>query len=125
MVIHGVAIDALVDSGSTHSFSPRSPPRAWSRSQTTAGSHGGRQRVANNERVPTSGVCKAVSVTIGDGSIRPRPVHHPLGRFELVFGCDLLRTLGQILWDLERLSMAFWRHDHCVKWYGVSAKAWS
>jgi hypothetical protein len=45
-----------------------------------------------------------------------------LGGYELVLGCEWLRTLGPILWDFARLSMAFWRDDHNVHWNGVNAK---
>jgi hypothetical protein len=36
--------------------------------------------------------------------------------YEVVPGCNWLRTLGPIIWNFDLLSMAFWCHDHRVKW---------
>jgi hypothetical protein len=39
----------------------------------------------------------------------------------MVMGCNWLHTLGPIVWDFSRLSMAFWWLDHRVKWTGLGA----
>jgi hypothetical protein len=41
--------------------------------------------------------------------------------YEMVMGCNWLHTLGPIVWDFSRLSMAFWWLDHRVKWTGLGA----
>lgn len=46
----------------------------------------------------------------------------PLHGFDIVLGCEWLRTLGPILWDLTKLSMTFWRHDHRVTRLGIHAE---
>jgi len=43
----------------------------------------------------------------------------PLGDYELVLGCQWLKTLGPILWDFDLRSMAFWRDGHQVRWVGA------
>lgn len=34
-----------------------------------------------------------------------------------------MHTLGPILWDLNRLEMLFWHHNHIVHWKGIGAKS--
>lgn len=77
--------------------------------------------MANGERIPSAGVCTATTITIGDERFTIDIYIIPLGGYELILGCQWLRTLGPIIWDFEVKSMAFWRTDHRVKWYGVGA----
>jgi hypothetical protein len=77
--------------------------------------------VANGDRVSSDGVCKQVSVTIGEERFFIDLYVLPLDDYELVLGCRWLKTLGPILWDFERHSMAFWRGAHRVKWRGLDA----
>lgn len=109
----------LVDSGSTHSFVAADTARRLGlqpepRPVLTVG-------VANGDRVPCDGVCKHVSVMLDKEEFTMDLYVLPLGGFDLVLGCDWLRTLGPILWNFEHLSMAFWRGNHTVKLIGVNA----
>jgi hypothetical protein len=39
-----------------------------------------------------------------------------LAGYEMVLGCQWLRTLGPVLWDFATQAMSFWRLDHPVQW---------
>jgi hypothetical protein len=96
-VVRGAAFDALVDSGSTHSFI-----------DTAAAAHLGlvpvaqpglTVGVANSDRIPSSDVCKNITVTIDQEEFAIDLYVIPLGGYGLVLGCEWLRTLGPVLWD--------------------------
>jgi hypothetical protein len=78
--------------------------------------------VPNGDRVPCAGICRNVAIFIGHEEFAVDLFVIQLGGFDIVLGCEWLRTLGPILWDLNVLSMAFWRHDHRVQWFGVNAR---
>jgi len=107
---------ALVDSGSTHCFM----------STTTAGHLGLRPTprpglsvgVANGERVPSAGVCPNTLISIAGEDFYIDIFIIPLAGYELVLGCQWLRTLGPELWDFKLKTMMSWRDDHCVRWQG-------
>lgn len=110
---------ALIDSGYTHCFLAESTALRIGlvpepRPGLTVG-------VANGECVPATGVCKAVPITIGAETFHVDVYIILLDGYELVLGCDWLRTLGPIMWDFDRRSMAFWRDGHRVKWLGLDA----
>ena len=71
--------------------------------------------------MPSSGVCTGVPVYISTEEFYIDLLMLPLHDYELVLGCHWLKTLGPILWDLERRYMVFWRHDHHVQWTGADA----
>jgi len=77
--------------------------------------------VANGDRVPTSGVCRGVSMTVEDEQFSTDLYVFPLEGYDLILDCNWLRSLGLVVWDLSKLSMKFWRHDHKVRWTGVHA----
>jgi hypothetical protein len=112
---------ALVDSGSTHCFISEHTARRLdlapiARPGLTVG-------VANGDRVPLTGVCKNVPITIIGEAFYIDLHVIDLHGYELVLGCDWLRTLGPILWDFQRQTMAFWRDDHRVQWRGSTTSA--
>ncbi|XP_022683511.1 uncharacterized protein LOC111257725 [Setaria italica] len=119
-VVQAVGLTALVDSGSTHSFI--AADTAALLGLTPEARPGLTVGVANGDRVPSAGVCRNVIVHIGQEEFYVNLFVIPLGGYELVLWCDWLRTLGPILWDFTRLSMAFWRQDHRVKWFGVNGR---
>jgi hypothetical protein len=105
---------ALVDSGSTHCFMAEHVARQLDlRPIPTAGMTVG---VANSERLPCVGVCPVLSFSIHDEVFCMDFFIIALDRYEVVLGCNWLRTLGPIIWIFDLLSMAFWRHDHRIKW---------
>ncbi|KAJ1296380.1 hypothetical protein BS78_01G295900 [Paspalum vaginatum] len=109
---------ALVDSGSTHSF--MATATAHRLGLTPAARPGLTIGVDNGDCIPSTGVCSNTRITIGEESFDIDLYVIPLDGYELVLGCDWLRTLGPILWDFEQLRMTFWRHDHQVRWRGVN-----
>jgi hypothetical protein len=105
---------ALVDSGSTHCFMAEHVARQLDlRPIPTACMTVG---VANSERLPCVGVCPVLSFSIHDEVFCMDFFIIALDRYEVVLGCNWLRTLGPIIWIFDLLSMAFWRHDHRIKW---------
>jgi hypothetical protein len=110
------ALITLVDSGSTHCFMAEHVVRCLDlRPVPTAGMTVG---VANGERMPCVGVCPMLSFTIHDEVFCMDFFVIALEGYEVVLGCNWLRTLAPIIWNFDLLSMAFWRHDHRVKWIG-------
>ncbi|CAN6198913.1 unnamed protein product [Urochloa humidicola] len=119
-VVNGTALAALVDSGSTHSFISEDTARRIG--LTPAPRPGLTVGVANGDRILSSGVCKDVTVHIGQEQFIIDLFVIPLGGYELVLGCEWLKTLGPILWDFNRLTMTFWHLNRRVKWFGINAK---
>jgi len=112
-------VRALVDSGSTHCFidsdtASRLGLRPRPRPGMTIG-------VANGDRIPCEGLCAALPVQIGDEHFAIDFYIIPLSGYQVVLGCQWLRTLGPIIWDFERRSMSFWHIDHRVHWRGLDA----
>jgi hypothetical protein len=115
--IQGAAATALVNSGSTHSFITESVARriglaSEPRPGLTVG-------VANGDRVPCSDICSGVDMVIGGQSFLMDFYIIPLDGYDVVLGCEWLRTLGPIVWDFAKLSMTCWLHDHWVHWTGI------
>lgn len=77
-----------------------------------------RVSVANGDRVPTSGLCSGLPLSISQEDFTINCYDIPLGSFDVVLGVQWLRTLGPIQWDFK-LSMSFWCVDHRVLWHGV------
>ena len=95
--IAGVPITALVDSGSTHTFMASSTAdRLGISPEPLSGVH---VKVANGERLQSSGVCRAVRVIIGGEPFNIDVFVIPLEGYELVLGYHWLRSLGSFNWD--------------------------
>jgi hypothetical protein len=110
---------ALVDSGSTHCFMAEHVARQLDlRPVPTADMTVG---VANSERLPCIGVCPALSFSIHGEVFCMDFFVIVLDGYEVVLRCNWLCTLGPIIWNFDLLNMAFWRHDHRVKWIGEVA----
>ena len=45
----------------------------------------------------------------------------PLAGYEMVLGCQWLRTLGPVLWDFKLKTKTFWGDSHRDCWLGVDA----
>lgn len=118
-VVHAIGLIALVHSGSSHSFIAENT--AARTGLTSEPCPGLTVNVANSDHAPSSSICKDVVVHIGQEEFCINLFVIPLDDYELVLGCEWLCTLRRILWDFNRLSMAFWHQDHRVKWVGVNA----
>jgi hypothetical protein len=120
MVVHGVLLEALVDSRSTHLFmDATTTDRLGLRIEELPGLTVG---VANGDRVRALGVCRDISICIDAEDFTINMYVICLGGYELVLGCEWLRSLGPMLWDLSCLTMAFCHHDHKVHWRSISAR---
>jgi len=116
--IGGNVMIALIDSGSTHSFiSDTSAHRVGLKPVPRPGLS---VAVANGDRVPTTGVCQGAHMDIAGEPFSIDLYTIPLVGYDLILGCDWLRTLGPVVWDLDKLSMTFWHHDHKVQWTGIT-----
>jgi hypothetical protein len=84
-VVHGVPLEALVDSGSTHSFvDATTPDRLGLHIEELPGLIVG---VANGDRVPALGVCRDISIRIDAEDFTVDLYVIRLGGYELVLGC--------------------------------------
>jgi hypothetical protein len=94
-----------VDSGSTHSFIAVETARRLGLQPALC--PGLTVGVANGEHVPSAGDSTDVPVTIGTEEFLIDLFVPPLPDYELVLGCHWLQSLGPILWNLDRQTMAF------------------
>jgi hypothetical protein len=112
-------IRTLVDLGSTHCFIATNTAErlglVWSSRQgLTVG-------VANGERVSCLGIYPQAGITIDNEQFLIDFYVIALEGYELVLDCNWLRQLGPILWDFDKLTMAFWWMNHRVKFQGLAA----
>jgi hypothetical protein len=111
-------IDALVDSGSTHSFiSVTGACRLHLDPVHKPGLHVG---VANGDQVVCTGICRVVHIFIYSEEFVIDLFVIPLEGYDMVLGVQWLRTLGLILWDLAHTHMNFWHDDHRIVWQGTT-----
>jgi hypothetical protein len=75
--------------------------------------------VANCERLPCLGVFHRASFGIHDNSFTTDFIVLPLAGFDMVLDVQWLATLGPILWDFTKLSMAFWHDGRQLEWHGL------
>ncbi|EEC80348.1 hypothetical protein OsI_22431 [Oryza sativa Indica Group] len=110
VIIGGVTMSALVDSGSTHTFVATEAARRLGLSPTTKS--GLNVMVANGDQVTSSGICSGIPIKIDSEDFIIDCYVIPLEGYDVVLGVQWLRTLGPILWDFDKLTMSFWRDDH-------------
>jgi hypothetical protein len=111
-------IAALVDSGSTHCFvAPDIAQRLGWLPQPRPGTTVG---VANGDRISCVGFYQGSSVCIGQEEFCIDFYIVSLAGYEMVLGCQWLRTLGPVLWDFATQAMSFWRLDHPIQWHGIA-----
>jgi hypothetical protein len=113
-------VEALVDSGSTHSFI--SADTASRLHLQPVYRPGLQVTVANGDRVASAGICRDVHIVIDKDEFILDFFIIPLAGYEMVLGVQWLRTLGPILWDFGRAQMSCWCDDHRAVWHGVSAR---
>jgi len=76
-------------------------------------------KVANGERVPSQGVCRATQLEIDGVPFDIGCYTLALDGFDVILGVQWLRTLGPITWDLNKLTMAIWHDGRSVVWRGM------
>jgi hypothetical protein len=112
-------IAALVDSGSTHCFvAPDTAQRLGWLPQPRPGMTVG---VANGDRISCVGFCPGSLVCISQEEFHIDFYIVSLAGYEMVLGCQWLRTLGPVLWDFATQAMSFWRLDHPIQWQGIAS----
>jgi hypothetical protein len=117
VIINGVSLVALVDSGSTHTFIQEGLVDKLG--LTVECRSGLSVKVANGDRVPSIGVCRQVAISIDKDTFDISCYTLTMDGFDVVLGVQWLRTLGQILWNFANLTMAFWHKDRAVRWSGI------
>jgi hypothetical protein len=97
-------VDALVDSGSTHSFISL---EMASRLHLQLDYRPGLQViVANGDRVASVGICRGIHIFIDKEEFIMDFFITPLAAYEMVLGVHWLRMLGPILWDFGRVQIS-------------------
>jgi hypothetical protein len=115
VIINMVVLTALLDSGSMDNFvdmdaAARAGPQLTPHDNL-------RVAVTNGYRVNSPGGCCDLSISI-DGEVFVIDCYGlALGGYDMVLGLQWLKSLGPILWDFGRCTMAFIHNGHCVLWY--------
>jgi hypothetical protein len=117
--VQGARLTTLVDSGSTHSVTEAVAHRIGLVPEPRPSLSVG---VANGDRVPCSGICTGIDMTIGDKLFVMDFYVILLDGYDIFLGCEWLCTLGPIVWDFAKLSMTFWFRDHRVQWTGIGGR---
>jgi hypothetical protein len=104
---------ALLDSGSSHNFID--VDMACRAGITLSKCTGLYVVVANDERIPSPSSAMNQHICIG-GEAFVIDLHDlPLGEYDMVLGVQWLGTLGPILWDFARCTLAFqWGGKHIL-----------
>jgi hypothetical protein len=117
VTIHGERLTALVDTGSTHNFLSGNAMQRLA--LQPAGAEQFSVTIANGDRLTCQGVARQVPIVIGDEPFSIDYVGIDLGCYDFILGVDFLSTLGPILWDLDVLTLIFWREEgRRVRWTG-------
>jgi hypothetical protein len=110
--INGAQLSALLDSGSTHNFVDSSATmRAGLALMPQSGL---RIAVANGDRVSSPDCCRDLCITIGGEPFSLDCYSLDLGSFDMVLGVQWLKSLGPILWDFSKRTIAFICNGHRV-----------
>jgi len=108
---------ALLDSGSSHNYiDVQMAQRAGVRLTAHTGLS---VAVANGDRIVSPGRALAQNVRIGGEAFDIDLYALPLGEYDMVLGVQWLGTLGPILWDFAKHTMAFKRSGKHVLWRGI------
>jgi len=114
-----VQLQALVDTGSTHTFIHEEVARRLG--LLIEHRPGISVKVANGDRVTSPGVCKGTKIGIGKDTFTIDCFALPLDGFDIVLGVKWLKSLGPISFDFRALWMAFWRDGLPVCLYGIGS----
>jgi hypothetical protein len=119
VVLKGARILAL-DTGSTHNFLQGV---AMTRlGLTPLDGDQLRVTVANGDHLRCAGIARHVPISIAGDECTITCVGIDLGCFDFILGVDFLRTLGDITWNLETMTLAFQRDARRIVWNGVQGK---
>jgi predicted aspartyl protease len=116
--INDQRLEALIDTGSSHTFVDMAFGRRIKLESEPANLY---VMVANGDKVPCAAVARGIPMLVGREEFSIICFSIGLGGFDLVLGADFLRTLGTILLDLDSLRMAFQWRGQRVFWRGLGA----
>jgi hypothetical protein len=117
-VVNGATLRALLDSGSTHNFVDTDV--AARVEITLCGCAGLRVAVATGDRVSSPGCYHNLHLTVGGEPFDIDLYGIALGTYDMALGVQWLESLGPILWDFDRRTIAFVRNGHRVLWIAVA-----
>jgi hypothetical protein len=68
-------------------------------------------------------VARQVPIVIGDKPFSIDCIGIDLGCYDFILGVDFQSTLGPIFWDLDVLTLIFWREEgRHVQWTGIGGR---
>jgi hypothetical protein len=114
--VNGWRLEALIDTGSSHTFADTVVARRIKLESEPANL---RVTVANGDKVPCAAVARGILMLVRREEFPITCFSISLGGFDLVLGADYLCTLGTILLDLDFLRMAFQWRGRRVFWRGL------
>jgi hypothetical protein len=114
VLVNTVVFIALLDSGSMHNFVDMNATRRAGLQLAPCGDLP--VAVVNADRVTSLGCCCNMTMTIGGEVFVIDCYSLSLGAYYMVMGVQWLESLGSILWDFGRRTMAFVRNGHRVLW---------
>jgi hypothetical protein len=112
--VGGIALRALLDSGSTHNFVDLGA--AARAGIPLADGSGLRVAVANGDRLTSPGCCADLNIAIAGEHFTICCYGLALGFFDMVLGVQWFESLGPVLWDFRRRSIAFVWNGRRVLW---------
>jgi hypothetical protein len=105
IVINGARLTALLDSGSTHNFVDTEVVARTG--IPLAACSGLRVAVANGDCVASLGCCCNLRIEVGEEPFYIDCYGLSLSSYDMLLGVQWLESLGPILWDFGRWTMAF------------------
>jgi hypothetical protein len=112
VVVNGIQLRALLDSGSTHNFIDLvAANRAVVLFQECAGL---RIAVANGDRLTSPDMCQGLHLDVAGEVLRINYYSLALASFDMVLGVQWLESVGPILWDFSRRTMAFVQNGYLI-----------
>jgi hypothetical protein len=122
VVANGVQLCALLDSGSTQNFVDSiAIEHAAIPLQGCAGLH---VAVANSDLLTSLRCCRGLRLDIVGEAFHVNCYSHALASFGMVLGVQWLESLGPIMWDFGRRTMAFMRDDCRICWTVAETEEW-
>jgi hypothetical protein len=119
-VVNGVQVHALLDSGSTHNFIDSAAVECMA--IPLQGCAGLRVAVANDDRLMSLGCYHGLHLDVASEAFHVDCYSLALASFDMVLGVQWLESLGPILWDFGRRTMAFVRDDRRICWTAADTR---
>jgi hypothetical protein len=110
---------ALLDCGSSHNFIDVDMERRAG--ITLSKCMGLSVAMENGERIPSPGSAMNQHIRIGEEAFVIDLHDLPLDEYDMVLGVQWLGTLGPILWDFARCTLAFQSGGKHILWRGAEA----